>query len=291
VVHLRNARPRAVPTRRVLLGWALAALAGTMPGCRPTDAGALTMATTTSVGHSGLLDVLLPAFRTSHGLAVQSHLVGSGRALVMLDSGAADLVISHAPDAEAAALRTHPGWTYRKIMYNDFVLVGPSDDPAGVRGAPAASEAMRRIARSNARFISRGDESGTHERERQLWRVAGAAPENGRLVTAGAGMGSTLRVASQTGAYTLTDRATFGQHRASLALEVLFEGGADLLNTYAVIVNAAGRRGAGARAFADWMASGGGRDVIERYRVGGDTRAFRPWPAGRAATRPEDLPL
>jgi tungstate transport system substrate-binding protein len=248
------------------------------------------MATTTSVGNSGLLDVLLPAFGSSHGVRVQSHLVGSGRALAMLASGGADLVISHAPDAEAAALRAHARWLYRKVMFNDFVIVGPAEDPADVAAAATAVEGMRRIAASSARFISRGDESGTHERERALWTQAGGAPAGDRLVAAGAGMGSTLRVASQTGAYTLTDRATYAQHAGSLRLTVVLEGGRELLNTYAVVIDPDGPNAADARTFAEWLASGGGRDIVAQYRVGGRVPAFLPWPEARRAADPRDLP-
>lgn len=257
--------------------------------CAPSPRGQLTMATTTSVGNSGLLDVLIPEYEQQAGITVQSHLVGSGRALAMLASGGADVVISHAPEAEAAALRAHPGWWYRKIMFNDFVIVGPPDDAAGVRGAASAADAMRRIAASEARFISRGDQSGTHEREWQLWTLAGAQPAAERLVTAGAGMGSTLRVASEVGAYTLADRATFSQHAVNLRLAILFEADTQLLNTYAVIAGDLSSR-PGARVFGEWLVSGGGRDVIGRYRNAGDRPAFEPWPPGRTADRPEALP-
>jgi tungstate transport system substrate-binding protein len=248
------------------------------------------MATTTSVGNSGLLDALLPAYQRQHGVAVQAHLVGSGRALAMLAAGNADVVISHAPEAEAAALRAHSGWSYQKIMFNDFVIVGPAADVAGVRGAANAPEAMRRIAASGARFISRGDGSGTHEREQRLWNEAGARPARERLVAAGAGMGSTLRVASEAGAYTLTDRATHAQHAGALRLVILFEGGPELINTYAVVVDTASPRARDAAAFAEWLASGHGRDVIGAYRVAGTAPAFNPWPLDRPAKRPEDLP-
>jgi tungstate transport system substrate-binding protein len=149
---------------------------------------------------------------------------------------------------------------------------------------------MRRIAASGARFISRGDESGTHERERQLWAQAGARPRGDRLVIAGAGMGTTLRVASESDAYTLTDRATFAQHASRLRLVILLEESPGLLNTYAVIVDPASSRAAEARAFGDWLTTGGGRDLIAAYRVTGTSVGFQPWPSGRPAARPEDVP-
>lgn len=271
--------------RHLVCAVALAALA-----CGEPPRNHLTLATTTSVGNSGLLDVLLPAYEQQHGTVVQAHLVGSGRALAMLAARTADVVVSHAPEAEAAAVRSHPAWAYRKIMFNDFVIVGPPADEAGVKEAARADEAMRRIASSRSRFISRGDESGTHERELQLWKQAGVRPGGNRLVTAGAGMGSTLRVASEADAYTLTDRATFSQHASRLRLVILFEHDSQLLNTYAIILDPASPRAVQVRAFADWIASGRGRDVIGAYRVLGTRVGFEPWPEGRPAGRPEDLP-
>lgn len=262
-----------------------------MLACAPAPSRHLTIATTTSVGNSGLLDALLSAYREQHGVDVQAHLVGSGRALAMLAAGGADAVVSHAPEAEAAALRLYPGWWYRKIMFNEFVIVGPRADPAGVQDAGTAEAAMRRIAASGERFISRGDESGTHEREQQLWTQAGARPAPDRLVTAGAGMGTTLRVASEAGAYTLTDRATFAQHAGSLHLRILFDNDPQLLNTYAVIVDRNSPRAREALAFGEWIATGEGRAVIRAYRVAGmGVTGFEPWPADRPAALPEDRP-
>lgn len=273
--------------RLLLLFAAFAAAAA----CGNHPVAALTIATTTSVGNSGLLDVLARAYLDGRGTRVQAHLVGSGRALDMLASGTVDLVITHSPAAEAAALARHPQWSYRKIMYNDFVLAGPTADPAGARGAADVVEAMRRIASSSSRFISRGDESGTHERERDLWTRAGTTPGGGRLVVAGAGMGATLRVANEAEAYTLTDRATFEQHASSLAMRIVFEGGPLLLNTYAVIADPSGPREGEARAFGEWLASGGGRDLIAGYRGAAPSPLFRVWPVDRPATRPADVPL
>lgn len=236
-----------------------------------------------------MLDGLLTPYRESTQMEVRSQLVGSGLALKMLADRHADVVISHAPAAEGAALAEHPGWDYRKIMFNDFVLAGPPPDPARVADASHLIDAMRRIAGSGARFLSRGDSSGTHEREQQLWARAGLTPPKDRLVVAGAGMGSTLRAASETGAYTLTDRATFNQLRDSLKLKVLFEGGPLLLNPYAVVFDPAGPRGKDAGAFAHWLSDGGGRKRIQTYRIGG-AQAFRIWPEGKPRSKPEDTP-
>jgi tungstate transport system substrate-binding protein len=258
-------------------------------GCtRP--ARVLTLATTTSVGNSGLLEVLLPAYEREARVVVRAHLVGSGRALVMLGAGQADAVITHAPAAEAAALRDHPSWLYAKLMFNDFVVVGPPSDPAGVRGAPTAAEAMGRIARGPARFISRGDQSGTHEREETLWAAAGVTPAGDRLVVAGAGMGATLRIAGETGSYTLADRATYAQQGTQSTLAIVYENDPALLNTYAVVIDPAGPAATDATAFAVWLQNGSGRELISGYRVGPGIRAFTPWPAGRPRGLPGDLP-
>jgi tungstate transport system substrate-binding protein len=251
----------------------------------------LTLATTTSVGNSGLLEPLALAFLRQHRIELRSHLAGSGRALELLASGNADVVISHAPGLEAKALRRHPEWRYQKIMFNDFVLVAPRHDPAQVKNARDIGEAMRRIASSpTARFLSRGDRSGTHEREETLWAAAGRRPSPDRLVIGGAGMGATLRMASETGAYTLTDRATFAQLASRLSLVVVFEGGELLLNTYAVIVPSSGPFQVEATAFADWLSDGKGRDVIDQFRIASDLRAFSVWPLESPRHDPAAVP-
>jgi tungstate transport system substrate-binding protein len=257
-------------------------------GCHapPTE---LTLATTTSVGNSGLLEALLPAYQRQSQVVVRTHMVGSGRALAMLGDGQADVAVTHAPAAEALALQNHRSWTYAKLMFNDFILIGPASDPAGVRGSPTPAEAMARIARSRARFISRGDQSGTHEREQSLWQAAGAAPEGGRLVVAGAGMGVTLRIAAETPSYTLTDRATYMQQRPA-SLDIVYQDNPALLNTYAVIFDPGGPRGLRAKSFADWLTTGRGRNVIETYNVGPGIRAFEVWPPGQPRDLPSSLP-
>jgi tungstate transport system substrate-binding protein len=241
----------------------------------------LVLVTTTSVGNAGLLDVLTPTYERRHGVRFGVHLVGSGRALAMLESRYADVVISHAPEAEAVALHDHPNWWYRKIMFNDFLVVGPPDDRAHARQASSLDEALRRIAGSAEGFVSRGDQSGTHERERALWGAVRVTPR--RNLPTGQGMATTLRVTSERGAYTLTDRATWTQLAGSLRLVPVVEGDPRLLNTYAVIVGE-GERHRDALAFARWLAVGPGRDVIA------SVPGFSVWPVGRANTRPEHRP-
>jgi tungstate transport system substrate-binding protein len=206
----------------------------------------------------------------------------------MLARGDADVAISHAPAAEAAALAAHGDWLYRKVMFNDFVIVGPYDDPAKVRGVRDAVDAFRQIARAGAPFVSRGDQSGTHEREQALWSEGGVQP-TARLLTSGAGMAVTLRAASSQRAYTLTDRPTFLRLRDKLELHIIHEGDVRLVNTYAVLV-APGPKQHDAMRFAEWLVSGGGRELIRDYRVGGTTRGLNVWPTDCSATTPSANP-
>ena len=259
-------------------------------GCREAAAPPhLVLATTTSVGNSGLLDVLAPRWQAATGVELQPTLVGSGRALRLLADGQADVVISHAPQTEAAMLATHRDWDYRKFMFNDFVLVGPPSDPAGVAGETTLEGALKRLLRPATPFVSRGDQSGTHEREQALWTIAGATPAS--LMTSGAGMAVTLRQASDRAAYTLSDRATFEQLRPRVDLRIVFSGDPRLLNTYAVVTDRRSSRRHEANRFAGWLAAGEGRALIAGYRIAGSTvRPFTVWPAGAPDTTPSALP-
>jgi tungstate transport system substrate-binding protein len=270
-------------------GW-LAILLLALGACS-REAEPLVLATTTSVDNSGLLAELLPSFQHATGIRIQVIRAGSGRALAMIEAGQADVAISHAPALEASALAEHPRWWYRKIMFNDFVVAGPPDDPVRVRGSASIEDAMKRIATAGALFISRGDESGTHERERQLWQAAGVDGSTAKIVAAGQGMGATLRIASEMRGYTLTDRATYLQLKASLALETVFEGGANLLNTYAVVVpdRHAGSQSSAMR-FARWLVDGRGRDVIAGFKVAGGIEAFNVWPEDSPRDHPDARP-
>lgn len=251
----------------------------------------LVLATTTSVGNSGLLDALAPAWQQATGVELRPTLAGSGRALRMLADSQADVVISHAPDAEAAMRRAHPAWHYRKIMFNDFVLVGPVVDPAGVARAPTLEAALHRIVASGATFVSRGDQSGTHERERALWTAMGAAPSPDTFLTSGAGMAVTLRQAADREAYTLTDRATFDQLAPQLTLKIVFAGDPRLINTYSVVVDPQGPRHRDARRFADWLEQGPGRRLIASYRISGsEVQPFSVWPEDARRDAPDALP-
>jgi len=268
----------------------LSATLGLLGGCARASGVELVLVTTTSVGNSGLLDALLPVYQQNTGVRFGVHLAGSGRALVMLSDGDADVAISHAPEAEAKALAGHPRWWYRKIMYNDFVLVGPAADPSKVRGAASLEDALRRIAAGDAPFFSRADASGTYEREQALWQLAGTRPAGKRLIATGANMGTTLRVADQQAGYTLTDRATFLQLAPALALRIVSEGDPRLLNTYAVIVNPDHPdTRAAAMSFGRWLSDGIGRTTIASYEAGG-MAAFHLWPLDRPREHASDLP-
>jgi tungstate transport system substrate-binding protein len=246
------------------------------------------LATTTSVDNSGLLQAILPSFREENGMDVQVLAVGSGRAIELVRRGDADVALTHDPVIEAAFLEERPSAGYRKIMFNDFVVVGPQQDEATVRDATSASDAMRRIALSAAIFVSRGDESGTHAREQQLWKKAGTKPRAEHVLETGQGMAATLRIASERRAYTLTDRATLTQLAGVLRLKPLFENDPDLLNTYAVIVPEASGE-SGAVRFMSWLSDGGGRDKIASFTVAG-THPFSVWPPGGQRNRPDALP-
>jgi len=194
------------------------------------------LATTTSTRDAGLLDSLLPLFERQTRFHVKVIAVGSGQALAMGRRGDADVVLSHAPEAERALVDSGYFVRRRLVMHNEFLVVGPAADPAGVRGLTDAIAAFRRIAAAHAAFVSRGDQSGTHQREQQLWKLAaGSAPRDGWYVESGQGMGATLQLADEKRAYTLTDRATYLAWRDKLQLVPMVEGDSLLYNVYHVL--------------------------------------------------------
>lgn len=257
-----------------------------VPACSAGTPPLLTIATTTSVEQSGLLGTLLPAYESEAGVEVRTHATGSGRALQMLARGEAALAISHAPDAEAEALRTHAEWSYRKLAFNEFVIVGPPGDPAGIGDAADAVDAFRRIAQSSARFVSRGDQSGTHESEERLWALAGHQPGTDRLIVSGRGMSQALRHADEAQAYTLADEATFHLFQEQLELAAHYRGDARLVNAYAVLYRAGDALAAD---FAKWLTAGRGRSLIRSFTVGG-RRQYTVWPDGCYGGAPIDQP-
>ena len=233
---------------------ALALLGGAAPlSAQPS----LILATTTSTQDSGLLDDLLPRFEAATGIRVKTIAVGSGEALAMGRRGDADVLLVHSRAAEVDFMAQRFGSLRLDVMCNDFVLVGPPADPAGIRGLPAA-DALKRVADRGALFVSRDDRSGTHARELGLWKQAGIDPTGKPwYVATGQGMGETARVASEKRACTLADRGTFLALRRSLDLAILVEGGEELRNSYRVIVVSPAKhpktRAKEARRFAEWL--------------------------------------
>lgn len=226
----------------------------------------LILASTTSTADSGLLDVLVPAFERAHeGLAVKVIAVGSGEAIALGRRGDADVLLVHSPADEQTFMAAGHGARRLPVMANDFVIAGPPADPAGVRGETDVVATLRRITAADAAFISRGDNSGTHRKELSLWALAGSMP--GRRVEVGQGMGESLAVASERGAYVLTDRGTFLALSTGLHLAVLVEGDDLLANPYCVITVRDARNGHGADLLADWLVSAESAELIRAFGI------------------------
>ena len=228
------------------------------------------LATTTSTQDSGLLDVLVPAFEEETGFHVKIIAVGTGQALEMGRRGDADALLVHAPTAEEEFMAEGHGANRQLVMHNDFVVVGPTDDPAGVRDALDASSALRAIALAGASFISRGDDSGTHKRELSFWDGLSIDPTNESwYAESGQGMGATLQIASQRDAYTITDRATYLALQEHLEIDVLSEGDPRLLNIYHVMQVNPERfdavNEAGAQAFVEFLVSDMAQAIIRDF--------------------------
>jgi tungstate transport system substrate-binding protein len=255
---MRRTIPALVLAAVLLLVGCGSTAAPAPPAAGPSAEKSLILATTTSTQDSGLLDELLPAFTKDTGWQVKTLAVGSGQAIELGRRSEADVLLVHSPAAEQAFVAEGGAGQRRLVMHNDFVLVGPANDPAGVRGADS-TQAVAKIATAQALFVSRGDDSGTNAKEKDLWKRAGTAPAGTWYQATGQGMGATLRVASEKAGYTLSDRATYLAQRDTLALDVLSEGDPGLLNVYHVIemTTGAGERVQpdGARAFADWIVS------------------------------------
>jgi len=230
------------------------------------------LATTTSTQDSGLLDVLLPIFEKNTSYFVKTIAVGSGQAMAMGQKGEADVLLVHSPDAEKKFVAEGYGINRRLVMHNDFVVLGPPDDPAKIKGIRSATESFKKIASANALFLSRGDNSGTHAKEKSVWKAAGINPEKEKWYQqTGLGMGQTLNVAAEKKGYTLADRGTYLALKKNLGLDILVEGDAILLNIYHVIeVNPAKWpkvNTSGAKAFADFMVTKGTQDIIKTFGV------------------------
>ena len=213
------------------------------------------LATTTSTQDSGLLDELLPRFEDESGCSVKTVAVGSGEAIELGEKGDADVLLVHSPAAEEEFMQGGHGASRKAVMHNDFIVAGPADDPAKVKDAASAAAAFTLISKEEAPFASRADESGTNTKELSLWDVAGIKPAGSWYIETGQGMGETLTIAGQKGAYTLSDRGTF-LATDNLDLKLLLEGGKDLLNPYHVIVVKGDQVNyACAQEFSDWIIS------------------------------------
>ncbi len=229
----------------------------------------LILATTTSTQDSGLLDTLIPAFEKKTGYKVKTVAVGTGAALAMGEKGDADVLLVHAPASEKKLVDNKTAINYQLVMHNDFIIVGPSADPAKVKETKTAPDALKAINASPSIFVSRGDDSGTDKMEKALWKTAAITPTPAKYQSTGQGMGQTLTIASEKEAYTLTDRATYLASKKNLKLDILLQGGISLLNIYHVMqvnpekfpkVNTDG-----AKAFVDFMVNADTQKLIGSF--------------------------
>lgn len=246
----------------------------------PAAPARLILATTTSTEDSGLLEYILPDFEAKYNAEVDVIAVGTGQALELGQNGDADVVLVHARAREDQFVADGYGTARYDVMYNDFIVVGPSADPAGIKGMTDAAAAFARIAETGSSFVSRGDDSGTHSKEKAIWTAAEITPEGEWYISAGQGMGEVLTMSDEMGAYTLSDRATYVARQATgLTLEILVEGDPILFNPYGVIpVNPEKHPNINAelgQAFADWIASLETQELILSFKLN-DQSLFTP---------------
>jgi tungstate transport system substrate-binding protein len=236
------------------------------------------MSTTTSTENSGLLTWLLPAFEKKTNTRVNVISVGTGKALELGKNGDVDVTLVHARELEDKFVAEGWGIDRRDVMYNDFIVAGPTADPAHVKGSKDVVDAFRKIASSGAKFISRGDNSGTDVMEKNYWKAAGTRPAGAAYVSAGLGMGEVLNMAAEMGAYTLTDRATYGAYRAKTGLAIVVEGDKRMFNPYGIIaVNPERHKGInykGAKMLIEWITSPEGQARIASYKPAGEQLFF-----------------
>lgn len=242
-------------------------------------AGELKLATTTSTENSGLLKYLLPRFEQKSGVTVKVIAVGSGKAMKMGEMGDVDVLLVHARKMEDAFVAAGYGVNRRDVMVNDFIVVGPASDPAGIKGGKDVLAGLRKLAASGSKFISRGDNSGTDVMEKDYWKQLGIEPRGQPwYVNAGLGMGEVLTMAAQMPAYTLSDRATYGAYRAKTGLAIAIEGDPKMFNPYGIIaVNPARHPGTNykdAMKLVEWITSKEGQDAIAGYKVEGEQLFF-----------------
>lgn len=266
--------------RRLLRGLA-GALASLLVSAAATAGEPLVLGTTTSIENSGLLGHLLPRFEEASGITVRAVIAGSGQVLDMARRGDLDATLTHDPAGEETLVAEGSTLGRQPVMHNEFVVVGPADDPAAIRGLADAAEAFRGIAGSRSPFLSRGDRSGTHQAELRLWAAAGLDPTSGGdwYRETGSGQGANLNIASELGAYTLTDRGTWLGFNNRGPLVILVEGDPRLFNEYSVMRVNPERFGhinaAAAQAFFEWLTGPDGQKAIGDYRIDGE-RPFVP---------------
>ncbi len=264
--------------------WIVAVPASSMAGQ------AVILSTTTSTQDSGLLDVLVPMFEKKTGYTLKTISVGTGQALALAAKGEADVCLVHAPDSEKKYVADGLLLNRRLVMHNDFIIVGPREDPAKIKGLASAADALKRIAEAKAIFVSRGDNSGTHQLEKKLWKEAQLEPAGAWYLQAGQGMGATLGIASEKRAYVVTDRGTFLAFQKRVQLVNLVEKDRILLNIYSVLVANASKfprvNAAGGKAFADFMVS---KEVQEIVRTFGADKFGEPLFFPDAGKREESL--
>jgi tungstate transport system substrate-binding protein len=238
----------------------------------------LRLSTTTSTENSGLLAYLLPSFEAKYGIKVNVISVGTGKALELGKNGDVDVTLVHARQLEDKFVAEGWGIDRRDVMYNDFIVVGPNADPAGVKGSRDVLASFRKIAASNVKFISRGDNSGTDVMEKAYWKEVATKPAGSNYVSAGLGMGEVLNMAAEMNAYTLTDRATYGAYKAKTGLAIVVEGDKRMFNPYGIIaVNPAKHKGInykGATLLIQWITSAEGQAKIAAFKPAGEQLFF-----------------
>jgi tungstate transport system substrate-binding protein len=251
----------------VVLGLFLASTIQAAPGV-------LRLATTTSTENSGLIRALIPPFEQQTGIQVHVIAVGTGKALKLGERGDVDIILVHARNAEEQFIAAGYGVKRHEIMYNDFIIVGPGKDPAKIQGLHNAATAFSKIAKANALFISRGDDSGTHKKERMIWPEAGTSPDSQWYREVGQGMGKTLQIAGEINGYTLTDRGTWLAYRENNPLMLLVEGDNKLKNFYGAIAVNPKRHPEtnikSAQILIEWLTSDKGKKIIEEFRIDGE---------------------
>lgn len=239
-----------------------------------SDKNIIRLATTTSTANSGLLDYLLPKFEQKCSCKVHVISVGTGKALKLGEDGNVDVVLVHARPAEDTFIAAGHGIDRRDVMYNDFILIGPHNDPAKIRDEKDVVSAMKKIAQSQSKFVSRGDDSGTDKMEKNYWKIANMKPEGKWYFSAGQGMGEVLQMSGEMRAYTLTDRGTYISYRDKIGLPILLQGDERMFNPYGIIaVNPKKYPDAnykGATELINWITSPQGQQLIGSFKVGGE---------------------